>query len=134
MPQPDQSLRFLPLQGGPRWLLRLEGAALMLAGIAFYAHLSMGWLLFLVLFLVPDLSMLGYVAGPRAGAAIYNCFHSTLLPFALLAAGALTASSPTIGGAAIWLAHIGFDRLLGYGLKYAAGFSETHLGRIGGTP
>jgi hypothetical protein len=33
--------------------------------------------------------------------------------------------------ALIWANHIGVDRLLGYGLKYAEGFGWTHLGRQG---
>jgi hypothetical protein len=32
--------------------------------------------------------------------------------------------------ALIWLAHIGMDRMLGYGLKYSGGFKDTHLGRL----
>jgi hypothetical protein len=35
---------------------------------------------------------------------------------------------------ALWLAHSGFDRMLGYGLKSPDGFSFTHLGRIGKHP
>jgi hypothetical protein len=77
--------------------------------------------------------MLGYLAGPRAGAAAYNAAHMTAGPLALGAAG-LLANLPALAPlAAIWLAHIGLDRALGYGLKYAAGFRDTHLGRIGRT-
>ncbi len=126
-----QTARSLPLHGAPLRLLRLEGAGLLILGIWLYAYQGQGWLLFLVLFLVPDLSMLAYFAGPRLGAVIYNIAHTTLPPLALLGFGALAKSPAAMAVAAIWLAHIGFDRLLGYGLKYATGFSETHLGRVG---
>ncbi len=121
----------LPPHGPVLWLLRLEGAALLLAAIGFYAHFGQPWWLFLVLFLVPDLSMFCYLAGPRTGAVAYNSVHTTLPPFVLLGLGALADNRIAMAIAAIWLAHIGFDRLLGYGLKYGSAFSDTHLGRIG---
>ena len=119
-------------RGGPRALLRLEGAALLLAAIGLYAHLGGSAALFASLFLVPDLSMLGYVGGPRAGAALYNAGHSTLGP-AILAAAALSLGAPAwaLLAAVIWAAHIGFDRMLGYGLKYGSRFGDTHLGSLG---
>ena len=87
--------------------------------------------MFAGLSLVPDLSMLGYLGGPRLGAACYNAGHSYLGP-AVLAALAVAASMPMLLSiACIWLAHIGFDRMLGYGLTYATSFGETHLGRRG---
>jgi hypothetical protein len=117
-------------KGGLRWLLRAEGAALLAGAMLAYDLAGNGWLLFALLFLVPDLSMLGYLAGPRPGAALYNAAHATPGPIALAAAGLLAAPA-LLPFALIWLAHIGFDRMLGYGLKYAADFHETHLGRIG---
>lgn len=119
--------------GAVRWLLRLEGLVLLAGAIAFYAHLGGGWGLFAVLFFAPDLSFAGYLAGPRAGAVVYNAAHTTLAPAALLGAGYALTAPPAIAVATIWLAHIGFDRVLGYGLKYAEGFGFTHLGRIGRT-
>ena len=65
------------------------------------------------------------------GAVVYNAAHSLVGPIALAIAGLLLPSLPALALALIWVAHIGFDRLLGYGLKYAAGFGFTHLGRIG---
>lgn len=58
--------------GTPRTLLRLEGLAMLAGGVAAFAMLGASWALFAVLFLVPDLSLLGYLANPRAGAHIYN--------------------------------------------------------------
>src|SRR5690606_40491426 len=60
--------------------LRLEGLILLLASALAYRHLGGGWAIFAALFLVPDLSLFGYVVGPRFGAWIYNAGHSTLLP------------------------------------------------------
>lgn len=117
--------------GGPRLLLRLEGAALVVLAVVLYAKTAMPWWLFAALFLTPDLSFLGYLAGPRIGAIAYNSVHTLLGPIALALAGFLLPSFDLIALALIWTAHVGFDRLLGYGLKYQAGFGFTHLGRIG---
>jgi Domain of unknown function (DUF4260) len=80
---------------------------------------------------VPDLSFLGYLAGPRTGAVVYNAAHSYMAPVTLMTLGFGLAAPLTLSIAMIWLAHIGFDRALAYGLKYTAGFTFTHLGRIG---
>ena len=117
--------------GIPRLLLRLEGAALLIVAVTMFWHGGGSWWLFAILILAPDLSFLGYLAGPRLGAIAYNAAHTTLSPIALALIGALAAWSTAIFVAVIWLAHIGADRMLGYGLKYEAGFGFTHLGRIG---
>jgi hypothetical protein len=119
------------VSGTQRLILRLEGGAVLAAAAAAYAHAGQGWGLFALMFLVPDLSMLGYLRGPRLGAACYNAGHSYLGP-AALGAVALAAAQPLgVALALIWIAHIGFDRLLGYGLKHVAGFGFTHLGAVG---
>ena len=115
----------------PRLLLRLEGLALFVLATAAFAHMGFSWWLYAALFLLPDLSFAAYTAGPRLGAAIYNALHSTLGPALLVGLGWMTNDVLFLGLAAIWAAHIGFDRVLGYGLKYASGFNDTHLGRIG---
>lgn len=120
-----------PARGGPALLLRLEGLAAFAAALAAYAHDSGAWTMFAVLLLAPDLAMLGYLAGPRIGAAAYNLAHLYIAPLALAAAGSAFGAPTAISLALIWIAHIGMDRALGYGLKYASGFSDTHLGRIG---
>jgi len=117
--------------GTPRLLLRLEGAALAAGALILYRFAGGSWLLFVLLVLAPDLSMLGYLAGPRIGALAYNAAHITVGPIALGLIGLSTSSYPAIAIALIWLVHIGADRALGYGLKYAVGFGATHLGRIG---
>jgi hypothetical protein len=110
----------------------MEGAALLLSALLGYSWCGQPWWLLAALILVPDASMLGYLASPRAGAAIYNAAHSTIAPLLLLSGSVLLDDRATSGLALIWLAHIGFDRALGYGLKYVSGFSDTHLGRLGG--
>jgi hypothetical protein len=117
--------------GGVRTLLRLEGLALLSGMTLLYAVWGGSWWIYALLFLVPDLSFTAYLAGPRAGAIGYNAAHSYMAPVTLMVLGFGMASPLTLSVAMIWLAHIGFDRALGYGLKYSAGFGFTHLGRIG---
>src|SRR5882757_5304814 len=117
--------------GGVRTLLRLEGLVLFLGMTLLYAVWDGSWLVYVLFFLVPDLSFAAYLAGPRIGAIVYNAAHSYMAPMTLNIAGFALASPLVLSIAMIWLAHIGFDRALGYGLKYSAGFGFTHLGRIG---
>jgi hypothetical protein len=111
--------------------VRIEWAVVAVAAILAYGWLGGSWWLFALLILAPDLSMIGYLAGPRLGALSYNALHFLAFPVLLLAAGAWLASSPAEHLAVIWLAHIAVDRALGYGLKRATGFQDTHMGRIG---
>ena len=105
-------------------------AAVFVACVAAYAMTGGNWWLFLALLLAPDLSMLGYLGGNRVGASVYNAVHAYPLP-ALLGAFGLLADQPLATWLAlIWLAHIGMDRTVGYGLKYSSAFKDTHLGRV----
>ncbi len=117
--------------GAVRGLLRLEGLAAAAGAVALYAHEGSSWRLFALLFLVPDLAMLGYLAGPKVGAAVYNALHIYVGPALLAACGLGLASETAVSIALVWAAHIGFDRALGYGLKYPTAFGDTHLGRVG---
>ena len=117
--------------GGVRTLLRLEGLALFIGMTLLYYIWDGDWLVYAVLFFMPDLSFAAYLSGPRFGAMVYNAAHSYLAPMAMMTTGFATASPLVLSIAMIWLAHIGFDRALGYGLKYASGFGFTHMGRIG---
>jgi hypothetical protein len=119
------------VSGGLRTLLRLEGLTLFAGMTLLYAVWGGYWWIYVILFLAPDLSFLGYLAGPRVGALVYNAAHSYMAPMTLMTTGFALTSPLTLSIAMIWLAHIGFDRTLGYGLKYFAGFGFTHLGRIG---
>ncbi len=117
--------------GGPRTLLRLEGLTLFAGMTLLYAVWGGSWWIYAILFLVPDLSFAAYLWGARPGAIIYNTAHSYMAPMTLMTGGFALASPLVLSIAMIWLAHIGIDRALGYGLKYSAGFTFTHLGRIG---
>ncbi|MCR8957401.1 DUF4260 domain-containing protein [Variovorax sp. S2] len=119
------------VSGGVRTLLRLEGAVVLAAAVAAYAQFGVGWGMFALLLLAPDLAVLGYLAGPRVGAALYNAAHSYAGAVALLVLGVLAAMPWAVAGGLIWCTHIGLDRALGYGLKYGSDFGATHLGRIG---
>ncbi|HEX5831744.1 MAG TPA: DUF4260 domain-containing protein [Gemmatimonadaceae bacterium] len=117
------------MTGAPRVWLRVEGLAVLALAILLFARGGHSWPLLAALFLVPDLSFVAYLGGTRVGAAVYNLAHSYVGPALAAAAALLTGRPPVI--AIIWAAHIGFDRALGYGLKYPTAFSDTHLGRIG---
>ena len=124
--------------GNVRVLLRLEGLLLFTGALLLYAHAGGSWMLFAALILVPDLSFAFYLFGARAGAAAYNAMHMTVGPIVLALASQLDLAQYGLASAhlflpvaLIWFAHVGFDRALGYGLKYASGFGDTHLGAIG---
>jgi hypothetical protein len=114
-----------------RGLLRLEGLVAFAAAVGVYVHAGFSWPVFALLFLAPDLSMLAYLGGPRAGAIGYNLAHTYALPLLLTLAGFAGGVSAAAAGGLIWIAHVGFDRMLGYGLKYSTGFGDTHLGHFG---
>jgi Domain of unknown function (DUF4260) len=114
----------------PRRLLHLEGATAAVAATVLYFDGGHAWWLFVLLALAPDLSMLGYLAGPRAGAATYNAAHTYALPIVLALVGLLAEADGALAVALIWLTHIGVDRALGYGLKYPTAFRDTHLQRV----
>lgn len=114
----------------PAAMLRVEGAALLAASAALYWANGGSWWLFALLLLAPDASMLGYLAGPKVGAAAYNAFHSYPLPAALGIVGLLAGAPLAVAVALVWFAHIGMDRAIGYGLKYPTGFGDTHMGRL----
>ena len=115
----------------PKTMLRFEGIALFGAATATYFWLGAPVWLFVVLALAPDISMLGYLAGPHTGSRLYNVFHTYLVPIALGAIGFWAGIPPITWVALVWIAHIGMDRAVGYGLKYPTGFKHTHLSREG---
>ncbi|MPZ60783.1 MAG: DUF4260 family protein [Propionibacteriales bacterium] len=145
-PVPDESAR-LPCSGGqrkggvvgvdarantslPRALLHVEGAVLLAMAVLLYAENGVSWWLFLVLLLAPDVGMVGYLGGTRTGAVVYNLFHAYPAPGLLAAIGVLADRPTVVAVALIWFAHIGMDRLFGYGLKYPTDFKDTHLGHV----
>jgi hypothetical protein len=114
----------------PAFLLRLEGASILSMSIFFYHQSHASWILFAALFLSPDLFMLGYLVNARVGAAVYNFVHTLLAPGVLIVIAILASKWQLFPGAFIWTAHIGLDRMLGYGLKYPTRFKDTHLRHV----
>jgi hypothetical protein len=107
--------------------LRLEGAAALVGAAFLYFKLGYSGAWFAGLFLLPDVAMAGYAAGPRTGATVCNLGHTYLFPVPLALAAWHWQAPAVLGGALIWIAHIGIDRALGYGLKRPTGFKDTHL-------
>lgn len=113
-------------------MLRLEAATILTLSSLAYFQYTPDWKMFALLFLLPDLALLGYLVNNKTGAVLYNLTHSLIGPALCLGISWIIANSEmgiTIG--LIWTAHVGFDRTLGYGLKYSSGFKHTHLGIIG---
>lgn len=113
--------------------LRLEGLAAFVAGLAIYGVNGGPWLLAIPLLLVPDVSMLGYLRDARLGAMTYNLVHNWAIGLAVLGAGVWSGQSWVLLTGSILVAHVGMDRVAGYGLKLPSAFTDTHLGRIGKT-
>jgi len=114
-------------------MLRAEGFVELSIAVCTYAvfvDIPYKWLLFALLFLVPDLSMIGYARNPNLGSLLYNLSHTYVLPLFLILLGWLGGNSFMLAAGFIWAAHIAFDRALGYGLKYPASFKDTHLQRL----
>src|SRR5580704_2017807 len=114
----------------PSLLLRVEELLILAGAVCTYSHARFSWLMFAGLFLAPDIFMLGYLANPRIGAALYNLGHWLAFPVLLLAFGYSQAHPTLLAIFLIWIAHIALDRTLGYGLKYPTVFKDTHLQRI----
>ncbi len=112
---------------------RVEGALVFLGALAILAQdwQPLAWWAAILIFFAPDLSFAGYLAGPRVGAAVYNAVHLYGFGLIVMALGALLDLPWITACGFLWLAHAGFDRMSGYGLKLSSGFQDTHLGRIG---
>lgn len=119
------------VEGWPLVALRLEGLGALIIATAAYRATGASWLIYAVLFFTPDLSMIGYLANPRIGAAAYNIVHTYASPIAVGAIAFAFGQPALISASLIWAAHIGFDRALGFGLKYPTAFADTHLGALG---
>ena len=90
--------------------------------------LHWGW--WILLFFAPDISMIGYAAGNRTGALLYNLFHHKGIALAIGLAGWYYDHKILLSAGLIMFAHSAFDRAMGYGLKYETGFKFTHLGEL----
>ncbi len=114
----------------PRLLLSLEGLAVLAAAVALYAMQGFNGWVFALLLLVPDVVMVAYLTSPQVGALVYNLVHFYGWPVLLAVLSLAFGWAIGLQLALIWLAHIGMDRLFGYGYKYPTEFKDTHLGRV----
>jgi hypothetical protein len=117
--------------GAPRRWLRIEGLAALGAGATLFLQSGGQVLWLLPLLLAVDVSMVGYLAGPKVGAFGYNLAHNWAIGLVALGAGFALPSTALVLAGAILVGHVGMDRVAGYGLKYPTAFRDTHLGRIG---
>jgi hypothetical protein len=112
-------------------LMHVEGLIIFLSALFLYSQTGGSWWLFLLFLLTPDISMIGYLRDKKLGALLYNLVHNYVLAFILMVVGLFIVPNETIMFAGIiLLAHVGLDRLLGYGLKYPSNFKDTHLQKV----
>ncbi|CDQ19365.1 DUF4260 domain-containing protein [Halobacillus karajensis] len=114
----------------PKLFLHLEGTVIFIASLYFYQQNNFSWLAFIFLLFVFDSSMIGYVINERVGAIVYNIFHSYILPVTLILISSFITLDWLLMVSLIWTAHIGMDRMIGYGLKYRSGFKDTHFQKV----
>jgi hypothetical protein len=134
--QPQLTTAHVAREVDPTWArpwLRAEGLATFAAGLAGFLFLGLPWWAFVLLLIAPDVSMVGYVRGPRVGAILYNVAHDLATGLAIVGLGLAIGSVPVTAAGAILVAHSGMDRMMGYGLKLPSSFKDTHLGRITGS-
>jgi len=112
-------------------LIQLEELAMLLLSIYLFSKLSFAWWWYLVLILAPDLSMLGYLFGNKAGAIAYNLVHHKAVAIAVYITGVTMQNEVLQFTGLILFGHSSMDRMFGYGLKTYNGFKFTHLGEIG---
>jgi len=112
-------------------LIKLEELAFFTLSILAFAQLDLAWWWYLLLLFTPDLSMLGYLAGPKTGALLYNLVHHRAFALLIYVAGVYLSNPTLILAGVILFGHSSLDRTFGYGLKYSDSFQNTHLGKIG---
>lgn len=113
-----------------KFLLHLEGAAVFICCIYGYYYLEYNFWLFIIFLFTPDIAMIGYMMNRKVGAIIYNMIHTYVLSIIVLLFGFITNIELLMIIGLIWTAHIGMDRMFGFGLKYPTQFNDTHLNRV----
>jgi hypothetical protein len=111
-------------------ILHVEGLAFFTTAVIAYYVLNGNWILFILLLFVPDFFMVGYLKNKKLGSMLYNFGHTYMLGLLIVSGGLLLGQNTIIYIGVIFFAHVGLDRFLGYGLKYASGFKDTHLQRV----
>lgn len=112
-------------------LLKIEETAEFALSIFLFSKLPFAWWLYPALFLLPDLSMIGYLVNDKVGALTYNFFHHKALAVLIGVAGLYLNNDYLMLAGILLFGHSSMDRMMGYGLKYAKGFKYTHLGEVG---
>lgn len=112
-------------------LIKIEEAAQFALSIILFAKLPFVWWVYPALLLLPDFSMLGYLISAKVGAFIYNLFHHKALAIGIGVAGFVLQINELMLAGTLLFGHSSMDRMMGYGLKYATGFADTHLGEVG---
>lgn len=111
-------------------ITKLEGIVVFLFCLYFYNQLESSWLMFVLLWIVPDVSMVGYLKNSKLGAMTYNLAHNFIASLLLVALGIFLENSIIISLGIIWTSHVALDRFLGFGLKYENSFKETHVQKL----
>ena len=113
-----------------KYQLQLEEIGLFALAMVtlYYQPLQFSWWVWVILFLLPDMGMLGYLVNAETGALTYNLFHHRFAGVVLLAIGYFAHQPYMVLAGLILLGHSSFDRALGYGLKFPDSFKHTHLG------
>jgi len=111
-------------------ILHLEGLVVLGLSVYLYFHLQFSWIIFLILLFSPDFAALGYLKNVKIGSIIYNLFHTYIVPVIIMICGMLISNDTVLMISLIWIAHIGMDRMFGFGLKYPTKFQDTHLNRV----
>lgn len=115
-----------------KYSLRFEELVQFIASIIILYHMELGyfWWLWPILFLAPDMSMLGYLINPRVGSWTYNLVHHKALALLLISFGYFSYSNNYLVAGIILFGHSAMDRTFGIGMKYADNFKHTHLGTL----
>lgn len=111
--------------------LKIEELIMLFFSVYLFSNLTFNWWWYLILFLLPDISFLGYVVNNKIGAFLYNVFHHKGLAISIYMLGIYLSNEYLQLAGIILFGHSSFDRILGYGLKYTNSFNNTHLGKIG---
>ncbi|KUP09136.1 hypothetical protein Q75_01485 [Bacillus coahuilensis p1.1.43] len=111
-------------------ILHIEALFVLIVSIYFYAYIDGSWWMFFLCLLLPDISMLGYLVNNSIGATIYNIGHTYFIPLVLVFLSVMSKQDLVLALSLIWIAHIGMDRTIGFGLKYPGNFKDTHLQKV----
>lgn len=111
-------------------ILKIEELAMFTLSIYLLKLLdiSFSWWVYVLLYLAPDIGMIGYIINNKAGAFTYNLFHHKAVAILFTVIGIYTANQYILMSGIILFGHSAMDRMFGYGLKYVTGFKHTHLG------